>query len=71
MYIKLVTYLIPFTSLNFSYGNTESQNGLIICANKNSARENPRAPIGRFSLGVLPDWSVHVYPIFKLTFAVV
>lgn len=46
------------------------RNGVIICANKNSARENSRDRIGRlFSVPAL-DWSADVYSIFKLTFVV-
>lgn len=39
---------------------------VIIQANKNSARENPRAVIGRQSQGWQPYWLVTVYSIFKL-----
>lgn len=39
---------------------------VIIPANKNSARENPRAVIGRRSQGWKPYWLVTVYSIFKL-----
>lgn len=47
-----------------------TQYGVIISANKNSARENPRAVIGRRSPGPERHWLRAVYSIFKLTFTV-
>lgn len=61
-----------YVTFNFSCGNTGKgeQNGVIIIANKNSAREKQRVLIGRRSLEPSSHWLFSLYPISKLTFAV-
>lgn len=68
---------VTFTSLSISHVATRNKrkkkrerNGVIICANKNSARENSRDLIGRRFSVLAHDWSADVYSIFKLTFVV-